>query len=135
MIEILKYRNEDKKKIYLKFKEYIKNTNISYSKEFNRIINEDITKLNEIDIKSSGYVIDTLESCIWCFLTTNNYKEAILKAINLGGDADTIGAITGSIAGLYYKENILKDKWCNSIINLEEILNIIEKYYNVLNKE
>ena len=49
------------------------------------------------EIKSSGYVLDTLEAAIWVTLNTSKYTESIIGAINLGGDTDTIGAITGSI--------------------------------------
>ena len=54
--------------------------------KFNRLLVEDISKVDEDNIKSSGYVIDTLEASIWSILTTNNYKDAILKAVNLGHD-------------------------------------------------
>ena len=56
----------------------------------------------EKDIRSSGFVIDTLEAAFWCFLTTDNYKDAVLKAVNLGDDTDTTGAVTGALAGLAY---------------------------------
>jgi len=56
--------------------------------------------LEEELIQSGGYVIQTLEVSIWCLLTTNNYEEAVLKAINLGGDTDTTGAVTGGLVGL-----------------------------------
>ena len=57
--------------------------------------------LSEEDIKSSGYVVDSLEASIWCLYNSNSYTEAVLRAVNLGEDTDTIGAITGSLAGLF----------------------------------
>ena len=54
------------------------------------------------DIKSSGYVVDTLEASLWVLLDTDTYKKAIIGAINLGNDTDTIGAICGSMAGIIY---------------------------------
>ena len=50
---------------------------------FNRLLIDDIFQLDEDEIKSSGYVLHSLEACIWCLLITNNYSEATLKAINL----------------------------------------------------
>lgn len=54
------------------------------------------------EIRSSGYVVDSLEAAVWCLLTTNSYADCVLKAVNLGDDTDTIAAIAGGIAGLYY---------------------------------
>lgn len=54
------------------------------------------------DLNPTGYVLDSLHCALWAFYKTNNFEEAIIKAINLGGDSDTIGAITGQIAGAYY---------------------------------
>lgn len=121
MIHIVKGRFKDKKIIYQEFKKYVELNQEGHCLEFNRILG-DITKLEEREIKSTGYVIDTLESSIWCFLTTNNSKEAILKAVNLGEDTDTIGAITGSIAGTYYQDIESLKEWLSKIVKLEEII-------------
>ena len=53
-------------------------------------------------IKSTGYVVDTLQAVFWCLAHTLSYKECVLTAVNLGGDSDTIAAIAGSVAGIYY---------------------------------
>lgn len=51
--------------------------------------------------KNSGYIVDSLEAALWCFLTTDNYHDCVLKAVNLGYDTDSIAAIAGSLAGAY----------------------------------
>lgn len=56
-------------------------------------------ELPEDQMRSTGYVIDTLEAAIWVFFHTSGYREAVLKAVNLGGDTDTIAAIAGGMAG------------------------------------
>ena len=71
-------------------------------KHFDRLLHFDISKLPENKIQSSGYVIHSLEASIWCFLNHSNYKETVLAAVNLGDDSDTVGAITGGLAGFYY---------------------------------
>lgn len=64
----------------------------------------------EDEIKSSGYVIDTIEAAIWCLINTDSFAECVLKAANLGDDADTVAAVAGGLAGLYYGyENIPKE--------------------------
>jgi ADP-ribosyl-[dinitrogen reductase] hydrolase len=67
------------------------------------------------EIKGSGYVIDSLEAALWCFLNTDNYKEAILKAVNLGDDADTTAAVCGQIAGAYYGTKGIPVAWRTKI--------------------
>ena len=71
--------------------------------------------LNEESIKSSGYVVDTLEAAVWSLITTNSYEEAVLKAVNLGKDTDTVGAVTGGIAGIYYGYGAVPQKWVMQI--------------------
>lgn len=61
--------------------------------------------LDEIDIKSSGYAVHTLEAAIWCFLNTKSYRDCVLKAVNLGEDTDTVAAVAGGLAGIYYGIN------------------------------
>lgn len=87
------------------------------SKEMERILLNKIYTLKEENIKSSGYVVDTLEASLWCLFNSNNYKSAVLKAVNLGGDADTIAAITGSMAGIYYGYDSIPKNWINCLLN------------------
>jgi len=87
----------------------------SFSYPFTRLKNLDI--LTESDIKSTGYVVDTLEACLWCVLKTSSYKEAVLKAVNLGGDTDTIAALTGGIASLIYGFDSIPKEWIELIKN------------------
>jgi ADP-ribosyl-[dinitrogen reductase] hydrolase len=61
--------------------------------------------------KGSGYVVESLEAAIWCFLTSSSFEEAVLKAVNLGDDSDTTGAITGQIAGAYYGYEGIPQRW------------------------
>ena len=63
------------------------------------------------EIKSSGYVVDTLEAAIWCLMTTDSYKDCVLKAVNLGSDTDTVAAIAGGLAGVLYGYDDIPRKW------------------------
>ena len=56
----------------------------------------------EADIRSTGYVVHTLEAAVWAFAGTASFEEAVLRAVNLGDDADTVGAVAGQIAGAVY---------------------------------
>lgn len=103
-IELLQnlFANMDKKLAYEEMQNYIRKNYSDYPfkdelQYYNNILEGNLYELKESNIKSSGYVVDTLEASIWAFLTTNSYKEAVLKAVNLGGDTDTIAFITGSL--------------------------------------
>ena len=63
------------------------------------------------EIQGTGYVVKSLEAALWAFFTTNNFKDGALKAVNLGDDADTTGAIYGQLAGAYYGESSIPQTW------------------------
>ncbi len=102
-------------------------------KYYNRILNSDISKLSEEDINSSGYVVSSLEASLWCFLNSSNYKECVLKAVNLGNDTDTIGAITGGLAGVFFGFKDIPEKGLKLLARYEDIYNIIEKFVKRIN--
>lgn len=91
---------------------------------FDRLLKGDIRRLAERDIRSSGFVVDTLEAAVWCFLTTDNYRDAVLKAVNLGEDTDTTGAVTGALAGLAYGTRGIPGVWRRQLAGIEEIRRI-----------
>lgn len=72
-------------------------------------------------IRGSGYVVDSLEAALWCFHTTDSYKDAVLAAVNLGDDADTTAAVCGQIAGAYYGESGIPADWRETVFMREEI--------------
>ena len=88
---------------------------------YNRILFDDISRIPVQDIYASGYVLHTLEASLWAFLTTDNFKDAVLKAVNLGDDADTIGAITGGMAGLFYGFEQIPEEWINQLARRSDI--------------
>lgn len=92
--------------------------------KFNRIFANDFSQ----GIVSSGYVIYTLESVVYCLETTDNFKDAVLKAVNLGGDTDTIGGLCGGLAGIYYGFDSIPIDWLDEIDKLDKVLSLCEKY-------
>lgn len=122
-----------------KYEAYNKIRKLSYSfyskksiDVYNRILKNDISKLEIDDISSSGYVVSTLEASLWVILNTKNFNQAIIGSINLGNDTDTIGAITGSIAGLIYGYDNIDKKWENKLLRLDYLLNLITEFDNYL---
>ena len=72
-------------------------------------------------IKSTGYVVDTLEAAIWCLLNTDNYKDCVLTAVNLGSDTDTVAAVAGGLAGIVYGFDSIPKEWIDKLANKELI--------------
>jgi ADP-ribosyl-[dinitrogen reductase] hydrolase len=72
-------------------------------------------------IRGTGYVVESLEAALWCFYQTDTFEAAILQAANLGDDADTTAADCGQIAGAFYGEIGIPEKWLNKLHMREEI--------------
>lgn len=79
------------------------------------------------EIKSSGFVLHTLEAAIWCLLNTKCYEEAVLTAINLGEDTDTTAAVVGGLAGIVYGYDSIPGDWIEGLKNKELIDSILKK--------
>jgi ADP-ribosyl-[dinitrogen reductase] hydrolase len=91
-----------------------------------------IDLLPEWDIKSSGYVVHTLEASIWCLFNASTYKDAILQAVNLGYDTDTTAAVTGGLAGLYYEYWNIPEHWLYLLAKKEEIEDLVNRLSNFI---
>ena len=86
--------------------------------EINQLLVQNATWKNKSDdqiITLPGRTLWSLEAALWCVYHTNNFKDCILKAVNLGGDADTVAAITGQIAGAIYGLNQIPQQWINQL--------------------
>lgn len=75
----------------------------------------------ERDIRGSGYCVASLEAALWCFHHTDNFEAAILKAANLGDDADTTAAIVGQLAGAHYGVKAIPERWLAKLYMREDI--------------
>ncbi len=95
---------------------------------FNRLLAGNIFKESEDKISVSGYVLHTLEASIWCLLTIGNYLDAVLKAVNLGEDMDTTGAVTGGLAGLLYGFESITEEWISQLARHEDIEDLAERF-------
>lgn len=101
---------------------------------FHRILKNNISAYPENEIKSGGYVLHSLEASLWCFLNSETYAEAVLKAVNLGEDTDTTGAITGGIAGIYYGFENIPEEWITGLVRKDDIGALCEKLQQKLMK-
>lgn len=127
------FQGKDKFEIYSNLQSAVSNHLTSLSVDpgeiarFDRLLKSDIAKLPEEKIYSSGYVLHTLEASIWCILTTHSYPEAVLRAVNLGEDTDTTGAVTGGLAGLLYGISHIPENWLRQIARQDDMENLAER--------
>lgn len=97
---------------------------------FDRLLKQNIHLFNGEEILSTGYVLHTLEASVWCLMTTDNYKDAVLKAINLGEDTDTTGAVTGGLAALLYGYENIPEQWIKQLARQSDILDLAKRMFD-----
>ena len=101
-------------------------------KTYARLFDPQFGALDEDAIKSSGYVVDSLEAAIWCLLNTTDYRELALKAVNLGGDTDTVGAIAGGLGGIVYGIDDIPSEWIDVLKNKVLLDEIAATFFNAI---
>ena len=78
------------------------------------------------EVNNSGWAVSTLHAALWALETTKSFEEGMIAAVNLGGDADTIGAVFGQIAGALYGYDAIPERWLAAIKDREKINELIE---------
>jgi len=89
---------------------------------YRRVLDSGLEALPETGISGSGYVVHTLEAALWSLLTTASYEEALLRAVNLGDDTDTVGAVCGGLAGVRYGLSGIPADWRAALVRGDEVL-------------
>jgi ADP-ribosylglycohydrolase len=95
---------------------------------YERVLGGGLAAVPRDSIASSGYVVHTLEAALWSVLTTSSYSEAVLCAVNLGGDTDTIACIAGGLAGLAYGLPTVPAPWCEALARKAELTRWFELF-------
>ncbi|MDU0076589.1 ADP-ribosylglycohydrolase family protein [Bacillus sp. IS1] len=96
---------------------------------YRRVFDQSILDAKKEDIISDGYVVHSLEAALWCFFKHTNYRDAVLEAVNLGGDTDTIAFLTGTLAGMCYEINSIPEEWINTLTRKQDILDLCERFF------
>jgi ADP-ribosyl-[dinitrogen reductase] hydrolase len=81
------------------------------STEIAEIANGSFKRKEPPAIIGNGFVVRSLEAALWAFHRSDSFREAALRTVNLGDDADTTGAICGQLAGAYYGVNAIPQDW------------------------
>lgn len=100
---------------------------------YKRVLSGELATIDDSEqIKSSGFVIDSLEASIWCCLKSGSYEEATLKAVNLGNDTDTIGGLAGGLAGIRYGIDNIPKRWLDDLVKKDYIEDLSNKYQKTI---
>lgn len=100
---------------------------------FARLCDENFAALPAEKISSSGYVLHTLEAALWCLFNTDDYKSLALKAVNLGGDTDTVGAVAGGLAGILYGVESIPNDWLETLKRRDYLEKICDDFAATIN--
>ena len=104
---------------------------LSLAPKIHAIAKGEYADRTEDQIRGSGYVVESLEAALWCFHITDTFRDAILKAVNLGDDADTTAAVCGQIAGAYYGESGIPGEWLGMLCMRDKIREMADKLAEV----
>jgi ADP-ribosyl-[dinitrogen reductase] hydrolase len=78
-------------------------------------------------LPTTGYVVDTLRIAVWAMLAHNSFEEAVIAAVNLGGDADTQGAVTGALAGARWGYDAIPQHWLQPLKERDELIKLADR--------
>jgi ADP-ribosyl-[dinitrogen reductase] hydrolase len=91
----------------------------------------EVAELRLDELRTSAYVLDTLQTALWCFIYSTSFEEAITTGVNLGGDTDTTGAVTGALAGAYYGLSQIPQRWLRVLKDNDEIIVLAQRIYEL----
>ena len=86
------------------------------------------------EVNNSGWAVSTLQAALWAFHSTDSFEEALIAAVNLGGDADTIGAVCGQIVGAYYGYSAIPERWLAAVKDREKLDKLINDFIRICKK-
>ena len=132
--ELLKEKSKDAVKRGLQRARAVYAEHPAFS-HYERLLTGDISALPLSAIKSTGYVVDTLEAAVYCLLTTEDYAACVLKAVNLGEDTDTVGAVAGGLAGALYGLEGIPAHWLDALLRRAYIEELCDKMTDAWAKE
>jgi ADP-ribosyl-[dinitrogen reductase] hydrolase len=90
-----------------------------------------VLRLKRVDPEPSAYALDTLQAALWCLLNTSSFEEALVAAVNIGGDTDTVGAVCGALAGACYGLDAIPQRWREPLQDRDEILRLARGIYEL----
>ena len=87
------------------------------------------------EVNNSGWAVSTLEAALWAFETTDNFEDGMIAAVNLAGDADTIGAVFGQLAGAMYGAAAIPRRWIEAVKDWKKVDAMIDSFVKLAEQE
>jgi ADP-ribosylglycohydrolase len=124
---------QDKFQAYTDLRNFIpgfcmNNTGSHEYEYYSRILENNIADFPKDTIRSSAYVLHTLEACFWCLMRNDNYRDTVLQAVNLGEDTDTVAALAGGLAGIIYGREQIPEEWTDVLARKEDIIKLAVRF-------
>jgi ADP-ribosylglycohydrolase len=98
---------------------------------FRHILEDNLVSMPEGEIVSTGYVLHTLHASLWCLLTTQNFRDCVLRAVNLVGDTDTTGCVAGGLAGVAYGIKSIPPDWIRQLARRGDVDCLFHEFADV----
>ncbi len=108
---------------------------LGYEEGCERFRGLDFQTKSRDEISSSGYVVDTMEAALWAFFRTESFEEGLILTVNLGGDADTVGAVFGTLAGAFYGFYAIPSRWLDALQKREMVDNVWLEFLSLCKKK
>jgi ADP-ribosyl-[dinitrogen reductase] hydrolase len=85
-----------------------------------------VPNLPEPEVRAGGYVVETLQAALWAFQHADSFEAALVRAVNLGEEADTVGALSGALAGAHWGERAIPKRWLQGLRGAEELASLAD---------
>jgi len=92
---------------------------------------EDVPGLGEGAVPTSGFVLDTLQCAVWAWWHHEDFAQALVKVVNMGGDADTNAAVAGALMGAHLGLEVIPQRWRERVAQVPRCLELAEKLYRL----
>jgi ADP-ribosyl-[dinitrogen reductase] hydrolase len=88
-------------------------------------------EIDSIDLQNSGYVVTTLQAGLYHGLTAPSSEDAVIDAVMMGGDTDTIAAVTGALAGARFGAEALPERWLSELDVRTELESLADDLFEI----
>ncbi|MBC8074723.1 MAG: ADP-ribosylglycohydrolase family protein, partial [Chloroflexales bacterium] len=85
---------------------------------------------NDEGLATSGYVLHTLEGAVWLLVASPSLEAMLVRGVNLGGDADTLGAVAGALAGAHWGASAIPPRWLGALEGRSELVALADQLYH-----
>lgn len=92
------------------------------------VLSMQVADFDRYQVPSGGYVVETLQAALWSLLRADTFRKALLVAVNLGGDTDTVGCVTGGLAGTHWGAEAIHEEWVQELARLDDIQALCRRF-------